>query len=364
MLTREEKIKILEYDGVNLIHEGFRTKNNIQTSEECTVISVNKKLPKDEIPENQILPKDVDVIENPIVIKLESLPYQIKRRPVIGGISGMCDTPGYVCTAGLVVYDNINKKPAILTNNHCLGYSYISTTGKSLTGGTTNPTTRKYVQPSMGDGGSVTSDFMGMVTRTIPFHLENQATNIDAGICLIDNCNVQVGIHGITNNPITFSNLYSIGTNVMKCGRTTGVTTGQITSVNASFNIPFNSSSGPINIFFENCLMISTGIINGNGLTQRFSAGGDSGSVVLTQSGSAYSVIGLHFAGSDATSTTPSYAMSMPINIVANALNISAWDGHVVLNSDYGNTITLNGRTYNRGSTTTNPVMCNDSHLG
>jgi hypothetical protein len=77
----------------------------------------------------------------------------------------------------------------------------------------------------------------------------------------------------------------SVGMRVMKHGRTTGFTKGRVQGVNAS-----------VNVGYSNGVALFTGqiIIGGGG----FSAGGDSGSLIVVEKGSnARKPVGLLFAG-------------------------------------------------------------------
>jgi hypothetical protein len=72
----------------------------------------------------------------------------------------------------------------------------------------------------------------------------------------------------------------------MKYGRTTGLTKGRIDAINAIVNIGYDSGVAR----FVNQIIIKPGL---------FSAGGDSGSLIVAQSGTdARKPVGLLFAGS------------------------------------------------------------------
>jgi len=100
----------------------------------------------------------------------------------------------------------------------------------------------------------------------------------------------------------------SIGLAVQKCGRTTGLTAGVIGAINVSLTVAYNTAcgSGTQYAIFAKQLRIDSG---------GFSAGGDSGSLIVTKPTSgAPQPVGLLFAGS----STQTFAN--PIQTVLSAL--------------------------------------------
>jgi hypothetical protein len=99
----------------------------------------------------------------------------------------------------------------------------------------------------------------------------------------------------------------SIGLSVTKAGRTTGVTTGTISSINTSVSVQYQAGCGQGKKFvvsFTNQVVIGPG---------NFSAGGDSGSMILTND-SNHQPVALLFAGSSTTT------IGNPIGDVLNQL--------------------------------------------
>ena len=98
-------------------------------------------------------------------------------------------------------------------------------------------------------------------------------------------------LHPAYGNPQTLGdeNLAQLlNVEVQKFGRTTGMTVGTVTAINATLDVCYDSSCTSI-ARFEDQLIVTPGT---------FSAGGDSGSLVVTNDGSKQPV-GLLFAGSD-----------------------------------------------------------------
>ena len=86
----------------------------------------------------------------------------------------------------------------------------------------------------------------------------------------------------------------SVGLSVSKSGRTTGRTNGTITAINTTVNVQYQQNCGQGKKFVITYL---NQIVIGSGA---FSAGGDSGSLIVTNS-SAHNPVGLLYAGSSTT---------------------------------------------------------------
>jgi len=195
----------------------------------------------------------------------------VNQRPVFGGIS--VGNP-YISagTLGLVTYNNY-----VLSNAHVLA---MDSNAKFLPIGTAT------WQPGRYDGGT-SSDQIGALYKYIPIKFKRIFANnyADAAISTL----TVSGTQGLVLNE-TDSGFYtingttevSIGNLVRKSGRTTGVTSNEVTDTQASVKVYY--TSGKWAIFRDQILV-----------RQPFSAGGDSGSAV--DKGGKF--VGLLFAGSD-----------------------------------------------------------------
>ncbi len=86
----------------------------------------------------------------------------------------------------------------------------------------------------------------------------------------------------------------SVGLGVAKSGRTTGFTTGSISSINTSVSVQYQQGCGKgkkFTVSYTNQIVINS---------STFSAGGDSGSLIVTNNAS-HNPVGLLFAGSSTT---------------------------------------------------------------
>jgi hypothetical protein len=167
----------------------------------------------------------------------------------------------------------------ILSNNHILARSGIGTTGED------------DVQPGLIDSNcsastsNVVGDFAGNLvplgTANVDVALSVARSNVDATGSILD-----VGV------PCSSVQAPTLGLAVMKSGRTTGFTTGSITSINTSVTIQYQkgcNTGKKFNVTYTNQIM-----------TGAMSAGGDSGSLLLSNDGTP-NPVGLLFAGSAST---------------------------------------------------------------
>jgi hypothetical protein len=198
-------------------------------------------------------------------------------RPVPIGVStGHPDiTAG---TIGARVTDGTNVYA--LSNNHVYANENLAIVGDDV------------IQPGAYDDGALPDDYIGTLDDFEPIVFSTSASNvIDAAIALsttalLDNSTPSDG-YGI---PKSTTIAPSINMKVKKYGRTTGLTKGQISGINAIVNIGYDSGVAR----FVNQIIISPGA---------FSAGGDSGSLIVVDGkgrnrGDNNKPVGLLYAGS------------------------------------------------------------------
>jgi hypothetical protein len=179
----------------------------------------------------------------------------------------------------------------ILSNNHVLANSNAATLGDAA------------LQPGPYDGGT-TADQIGTLAAFKPIVFTSTATNtIDAAIALSntndlgnatpadDGYGAPSGtIWGDANADGVFDNKSALlGLNVQKYGRTTKLTTGQITGINATVTICYQGTF----ICLKSARFVDQIIIEPG----TFSDGGDSGSLIVTNDGNR-NPVALLFAGS------------------------------------------------------------------
>ena len=273
--------------GVGL---GFKTINGYATNEPCIHVLVQKKLNQSLIVNTKnIIPKTymgikTDVLEvgNPRFRK-----FIEKVRPLQGGYSISLPNTGSG-TIGCIVTrldSNNNKTFYILSNNHVIADCNKTPLGTPI------------FQPGQFDGGTQ-SDIIASLSDFIPLNISYTSpypiNYVDAAIAqvkklsLISTLIASSGkVRGV-DEPI-------LNTFVKKSGRTTGLTTGKITTINVTIDVDGGLFKKQILANLKNWY-------------------GDSGSLLLNRANKA---IGLLYAGEDDKIT-----IACPIKLVLKLLNV------------------------------------------
>jgi hypothetical protein len=198
-------------------------------------------------------------------------------------------TRAFCCsgTLGALVSDRTTL--FILSNNHVLARSNQAADGEAVS------------QPGLIDNGCQAGNIVANVTA----YPRIGNSNVDAAIAaLIAGQMDESGtIMDIGGAPSATTTAPALSLAVQKSGRTTGHTTGSIGSVNTNVSVQYQQNCGSGKKFvvtYTNQFVVNSG---------SFSAGGDSGSLILTNDGTRRPV-GLLFAGSSATT------IANPINEV------------------------------------------------
>jgi hypothetical protein len=207
----------------------------------------------------------------------------------------------YCCsgTLGSLVKDN-NNVLYILSNNHVLAESDQGSVGDDVS------------QPGLIENGCRVPRIVADLSAWSPL-----GSNVDAAIAELRsgtmNTNGAIEDIGIPCSAITTA---TVGMSVTKSGRTTGTTTGSVSSVNTSVNVQYQKSCGmgkKFTVSYTGQVVITPGT---------FSAGGDSGSLIVTSSN--HSPIGLLFAGSSSST------IANPIGQVLTKLNTALGGGRTL----------------------------------
>jgi len=181
-------------------------------------------------------------------------------------------------TLGSLVTDG--STDYILSNNHVLADSDQGHVGDAIS------------QPGLVDVGCVASNARIVATLTSWPAL---GSNVDAGLAQLTGfMNTTGSIEGI-GIPSSVVRTPAIGQSVQKSGRTTGVTTGTVQSINTSVNVKYTTTCGGHKGFvisYTNQVVVTPG---------SFSAGGDSGSLIVTNDSACPQPVALLFAGSSTT---------------------------------------------------------------
>lgn len=315
------------------VGRGYKATAGVRGSTECIVVLVKKKFPKGVLETQAMVPAEVrgvptDVVEVGEIRFLgtgtesmgdaaadtagstERTRRQKRMRPARPGAS----IGHYQITAGTfgaVVWDRKTGEPFILSCNHVLANATSGRDGRAMVG---DP----IVQPGAADGGTVERDQIAVLDRFVPIQMSGRVpacmasrvaeravnswlratgaparveivttyfpfavNTVDAALARplhpgsIESPVLELGeLQGITEP--------ELGMSVKKSGRTTGVTTGEITSVDTTVSVVY---SGNVTATFRDQIM-----------TGSMADGGDSGSVLVDENVRA---VGLLFAGSD-----------------------------------------------------------------
>lgn len=163
------------------------------------------------------------------------------------------------------------------------------------------------LQPGPYDGGVDPDDAIGTLADYQEIFFDDSENTIDAAIALsstalLGNATPSDG-YGVPKSAIIIEP--AIGQSVMKYGRTTSQTKGRIWVIHATVNVQYDSGVA----LFVNQIIIKPG---------SFSAGGDSGSLIVVQKGKdARRPVGLLFAGSS------SVTVANPIGPVLTRFGVS-----------------------------------------
>lgn len=332
-------LELLKKQNVVAVGYGNKKKEGKDTGEPAIVVSVSKKVPLETLAKRDMVPAHTlgmktDVVDVGGDIHLLKRPdwrsgiknagareITARERPAHPGCSiGHTDiTAG---TLGAVVYDRDTGFRLILSNNHVLANVNQGSIGDGI------------LQPGKHDGGKEPGDviarllyFVDIKTGGIsdcPF--ANAACKVCNALAWLFRSESRLEPHKTVTNKVDCALAQPVkdtdvdpfipdigiitgvtapvaGMLVMKRGRTTEVTKGKIDSTGNMVNV--NMGDGKIAIF-EDQMIIS-------GVSGSFSAGGDSGSLILNLSRQA---VGLLFAGND------SITIGNDIRNVMEALNI------------------------------------------
>lgn len=217
-------------------------------------------------------PITTDVIE---IGRLETELFTGKSDPLASGIGVGNPLDDNVGTLGAIVRRRCDGALALVSNAHVLARDGLAEIGEGI------------VQPSTLDGGEIRRDRVARLARFQPFEFtETGFPNlVDAAIAELDGRASTDLIRLLGHAPKGITKNVRRGMHVHKVGRTSDLTTAIIQDVH--FRLQFQlrrTARRRARVGFQRQVMCT-----------RFTAPGDSGSLVLSSTGRA---VGLHFAGS------------------------------------------------------------------
>jgi hypothetical protein len=379
-----EQIRNLLIDapkGVHSIFYGKKITNGETTDEPAIVYHVDKKLPLNEIPANEIIPKSIDLNEEKYTTDvIQQLRFKTKQcyavddpsiqdlcsrhRPLSGGLMISClqsweqDAPThytlYTGTLGFVAVDNVDNTLVGVTNAHVIVTDATYGPERDSTGtvysitdyvtfadyGTPRVYHSKILQWNLNiyPGVDFILDQVGLTKRYVPISLININTVDGALIALsansINNSSAQqaqlantYAMPFATTSEI--NSLISSSIPLYSVGKTTG-------AKGTSCPLITDSLFGSIRIHYPK-QGIETEYIMSDVIIYKFLDNsnlpiwaGDSGSALIGRFSGVNKIVGLVFAGDNGgteAAPTSTRGVACRIDNVASELNISAWDG-------------------------------------
>lgn len=264
------------YGFENIVGVGISEKiiDNQFTGRQCVTVYVVAKAGQDQIAPQALVPKAVNGIPTDVVAtgELHAFPHRGRYRPSPGGVS----VGHYQITAGtLGCLVRRGNALYILSNNHVLANINSGEIGDPI------------LQPGPFDGGQIPNDVIAQLSEYVPILFDGQANVVDCALA-------QASPSLVTPLSKCFGSISSIPQAaqrfqvVKKCGRSTQLTRGIITDVNATVRVGYGTAGSAL---FQDQI-----IILGIPFIAPFSAPGDSGSLVLNEFTNRPA--GLLFAGS------------------------------------------------------------------
>lgn len=278
---------------------------NRLTGDLAVKIYVRRKLTEAEVRPVDRIPKVLDGVPTDVeqiglvhaLLQPCSLDRQHHQSPSPCGISvgHVAITAG---TIGALVRDSgtiDNGRRYILSNNHVLANANAGAVGEGI------------FQPGPLDGGTAAANQVGHLARFVPISFDFITENrVDCAIAEVPTDAVLDEVCSI--GAITGTIRPARDMAVWKHGRTTGLTRGMITDVDADIRVDFREAGV--------ALFVNTVLIRGLPPTTPFSDGGDSGSIILSRPQNR--ACALLFAGADGADVT----FANPIQAVLSRLRI------------------------------------------
>lgn len=306
-IKEENKTAIMAKPNVVGVGVGYKVSGGVKTSELSVVALVREKLPRAALEPKEIVPREVDGVSIDVVevgdLKAQQAPTD-RWRPAPGGVSiGHIQVTAGTLSCAVRAQSGVRL---VLSNNHVLANSNDASLGDAI------------LQPGAADGGSEPGDAFALLERFCPieFSEEPGSCSIARAVASVGNALAQlVGskhrLEAVRANPqavnlvdaavarplddrslrddilgigtVTGTTSAQLGMRVRKSGRTTGLTTGEISVLQTTVSVGYGPGR---TAQFEDQIV-----------TTPMSSPGDSGSLLV--SGDSLLAVGLLFAGSD-----------------------------------------------------------------
>lgn len=370
---------------------GKKTVGGKLTNEDAIVFTVIKKKPLDEIPEDEVLPSEIQVGEELLSTDVEEGKYEFaslenaqwcpsnfyswdsvapgnrdKFRPLQGGISvtNYTNLGNYVGTLGFLAVDTDTNSLVGVSNNHVLVKNAFLASERNPDKTHTSISNNFVTQPNDGSNRGLQNS-IGLVKRYVPLSGTPEYNTVDAALTTINESDIDYSVsykqYGMNDwlDTLEFASTSEIDSlltnrnNLFSTGRTTGPK-GEgdsklfVDSTSHSITIKYNNQGVEEVIYFSDCIRFGASALT---TTEDYWCyypinGGDSGSALVADIEGTRKIVGLVFASQSIkvyiTENTyvwrPVRGLANRIDKVAEQLSISAWTGNSVYFSDTGST--------------------------
>jgi hypothetical protein len=301
-LARVQEIKeahesaLLALPNVVGVGVGYKERNGETTDTIAVIVYVRRKEPVANLRESEIVPSELQAADEvrvpprpgvreggthsvdggaaPTDVKevgeIDALAFTARARPAHPGysIGHFAITAG---TFGCLVRDTCSPGTIyLLSNNHVFADTNVANIGDPI------------LQPGAFDGGSHPHDTIAHLRRFVPIHFGTPERYNLVDAALAEPLDMRLAVASAVGLGIpTGTAEATLDLEVVKSGRTTQTTTGRVIDVDATVAVNFGGGVG----YFRNQI-----------LTTNMSAGGDSGSLLMSRD--ARAAVGLLFAGS------------------------------------------------------------------
>jgi hypothetical protein len=248
------------------------------------------------------IPSELDgfptIVKNVGVVEARAVYTQVYRNPFYSGVSIGNDRECAAGTFGCKVVD-ANGVEYMLSNNHVLARQNSAALGERI------DQPGRFEMANCAQTGQVAS-----LSKFVKINIKRTASNVvDGAIARFSGAFGQTSqVADQSYTPTSTPVAATVGMQVQKVGRTTGHTFGTVNAVNVTMLVQYSRGVAR----FVNQIEITPGT---------FSAGGDSGSLIVEYGGTAPNPVGLLFAGgTNSTFANPiqSALTALGVTIVAN----------------------------------------------
>ena len=250
---RKHRKRLESFPNVRTVDVGYEFKDGEPTGKMAVRVHVDQKLPTSKLKKSERLPEKIDGIPIDVIEShpaLHAVNRDARQNPIVGGVNVGSTRPGLTGTLGAIVFDRDNLQPMAISNYHIMVVEPVNTRDT-------------IAQPKS----TAATNALGTLARF------NKP--LDCAVCWTNGRKISTAIADLTPGA-TGIRYATIGTRVVKSGRTTGITRGIIDGY----------SGGEFTVIPDPAFPAAGGEI---------SAAGDSGSLWLDVNN--FAAVGLHFAG-------------------------------------------------------------------